>query len=116
MARPKKKIDPDQVLKLAQMMCTHEEIGAFFDVDKSTISRRFATVIAKGHEIGKISIRRKQFKLADTNAALCIWLGKQYLGQKEQVQVGYEEIKERELELYDIPKNGGINRLKRFIK
>jgi DNA-directed RNA polymerase specialized sigma subunit len=81
--RPPKTIDKSMVKKLAQMMCTFEEIAAFFDVDKSTISRNFATLITKGREIGKISLRRSQFKLAQTNAAVCIWLGKQYLDQRE---------------------------------
>ena len=32
---------------------------------------------------GKISLRRAQFRLAEHNAAMAIWLGKQYLGQRE---------------------------------
>jgi hypothetical protein len=30
---------------------------------------------------GKVSLRRQQFKIAETNAKMAIWLGKQYLGQ-----------------------------------
>ena len=50
MGRPKKKIDPKLVQKLAEMGCTLEEIAAFpgIDCNKSTISRRFATEIDKG--------------------------------------------------------------------
>ena len=29
-----------------------------------------------------ISLRRSQFKLAEKNATMAIWLGKQYLGQR----------------------------------
>ena len=105
--RPLTEIDVDQVLKLAQMMCTHAEIGAFFDVDKSTISKRFSSVIAKGHEIGKMSIRRKQFKLADKSAAICIWLGKQYLGQKEPESAS-KQVPEELLDLkIEIVKSNG---------
>jgi hypothetical protein len=32
---------------------------------------------------GKASLRRTQFELAKKSAAMSIWLGKQYLGQKE---------------------------------
>ena len=32
---------------------------------------------------GKISLRRSQFRLAESNATMAIWLGKQYLGQRE---------------------------------
>jgi hypothetical protein len=82
--RPKKEIDLEQLEKLAMMQCTYDEIAAWFDVDKSTISRNFATEIAKGREKGKMSLRRKQFNLADTSAAMAIFLGKNYLNQKDQ--------------------------------
>lgn len=81
--RPKKDIDRDQVIKLAQMQCTYEEVAAFFNVSKSTISDNFRTEMTKGREIGKISLRRNQFKLSETNATMGIWLGKQYLGQSD---------------------------------
>lgn len=83
MARPKKNIDKEQVAKLAALNCTFEEIAAYFDVDKSTISRRFATDIKKGREIGKISLRRNQFNLSKTNPGMAIFLGKVILNQKE---------------------------------
>lgn len=83
MARPRKQIDKEELIKLAALQCTLEEIAAWFDVNKSTISRRFATEIAQGREKGKISLRRKQWKLADNNASMAIFLGKNYLGQKD---------------------------------
>ena len=81
--RPQKEIDVEQLEKLAALQCTYDEIAAWFGVDKSTISRRFATEINEGREKGKISLRRKQWKLADTNANMAIFLGKNYLGQKD---------------------------------
>ena len=36
---------------------------------------------------GKISLRRWQFKSAEAgNVTMQIWLGKQYLGQREQIE------------------------------
>jgi len=32
---------------------------------------------------GKMSLRRTQFKLAENNVQMAIWLGKQYLGQRD---------------------------------
>lgn len=85
MARPKKEIDKKQVEKLANLQCTLQEIADWFGVDKSTISRNFATEIEKGKSFGKISIRRAQLQLAlKGNATMLIWLGKQYLEQKEK--------------------------------
>lgn len=85
MARPKKKIDLEQMEKLAALQCTYEEISSFFGVSKSLLSKNkdYSTIIAKGREVGKISLRRKQWKLADTNASMAIFLGKNYLGQKD---------------------------------
>lgn len=37
-----------------------------------------------GKQEGFVSLRRSQFRLAEKNAAMGIWLGKQYLGQKDQ--------------------------------
>jgi hypothetical protein len=43
----------------------------------------------EAHEGGRMeglaSLRRKQFTMAESNASMAIWLGKQYLGQKDQV-------------------------------
>ena len=85
MARPKLEINPDEVFKLASLQCTLREIASFFDCDEKTIRTRFPAEIAKGKEIGKISIRRAQFKRAvDAGSdTMLIWLGKQYLGQRE---------------------------------
>lgn len=89
MGRPRKQIDTALVQKLAEMGCTLAEIAAFpgVDCDKSTLSRRFATVIDKGRSIGNISIRRKQFEVAMAgNVAMLIWLGKQWLGQADKIE------------------------------
>ena len=77
-------IDPTQVEKLAMMHCTNKEIAAFFNCDEKTIYNRFADVVAKGKEKGKSRLRQLQWNSAEKgNVAILIWLGKQYLGQKE---------------------------------
>lgn len=94
MARPRKQIDKEQVEKLAALQCTMQEVAAFFDVNVSTISRRFAKEMAKGREMGKMSLRRKQWKLADTNASMAIFLGKNYLGQSDMQEIKHSELPE----------------------
>ena len=81
--RPKKNIDEALVLKLAGIMCTYSEIAAICDCNETTIRNRFSDIVAKGREIGKSSLRRNMFKLAQTNTTMCIWLSKQYLDMKE---------------------------------
>ena len=83
--RPKLPIDYNTVEKLAEMFCTQDEIAAFLDISKRTLLRdkEFCQYYKKGNDNAKCSLRRKQFKLADTNAAMAIFLGKNYLGQRD---------------------------------
>lgn len=85
MARPKLEIDYNAVEKLANIQCTQEEIANFLDISVRTLQRdeEFCHIYNKGRENGKMSLRRMQFKLAEKSHAMAIWLGKQYLGQRD---------------------------------
>lgn len=91
MGRPRAEIDKEEFEKLCGMQCTLEEVCCWFGVTDKTLNawcRRtyhesFSEVFNKKREAGKISLRRHQFQLAEKSAAMAIWLGKQYLGQKE---------------------------------
>ena len=50
---------------------------------KTVYGRTFADVYKEKRQGGKASLRRQQFKIAETNATMAIWLGKQYLGQSD---------------------------------
>lgn len=91
MARPLKEISQKDFEKLCGLQCTKEEICGFFDVTDKTLERwckrtykkGFSEVFAQKRGSGKISLRRSQFELAKKNASMAIWMGKQYLGQRE---------------------------------
>ena len=87
--RPKFEIDFETVEKLASLMCTQEEIASFLGCDVRTLQRsyEFCRVYKKGQDGDKMSLRRKQFKIAEKNASMAIFLGKNYLGQKDYVEV-----------------------------
>lgn len=95
MGRPKKEIDKDIFEELCDIQCTEDEIASVFRCSIDTLSRfcksnykeSFAEVYKKLSEGGKTSLRRKQWKLADTSAPMAIWLGKQYLGQRDSTEV-----------------------------
>ena len=95
MARPRKEIDQKNFESLCGLQCTKEEICGFFDVTdktlenwcKRTYKSGFSEVFRQKRGKGKISLRRAQFQLAQKNANMAIWLGKQYLGQKESVDM-----------------------------
>ena len=84
MARPKKEIDEELLLKLAQMHCTMREMVDIIGVSEDTLKRRYAGVIAKGKSQGKMRLRRKQIEVAMSgNHTMLIWLGKNMLGQSD---------------------------------
>jgi len=86
-AKPKKPVDPDVVRRLASLHCTIEEIAAVVGCSRDTLERRFRAQIHEGKERGKVSLRRKQWKLAMSgNATMLIWLGKQLLEQSDKIE------------------------------
>ena len=95
MARPKIEIDDDQFKKLCAIQCTLGEIASWFKCSEDTIERwcqrtfemSFADAYKTFSADGKISLRRTQFRMAEHNVSMAIWLGKQYLGQRDLVEV-----------------------------
>ena len=87
MGRHKIKIDGAQVESLAEFGCTTLEIAKFFKCDESTIRKRFKAEMSSGKEKMKIKLRQIQFKLAENNAAMSIFLGKNYLAQTDRQSI-----------------------------
>ena len=94
MARPKKEINYEMVEKLASIQCTQQEIATFLDLSVRTLQRdeEFCRLYKKGQENGKMSLRRIQFKLAEKNTSMAIFLGKQYLGQRDVPEEDNEDV------------------------
>jgi hypothetical protein len=82
--RPRKQVDEQQIESMAGIGCTVAEIAAVSGVSKDTLERNYAAPIEKRRELAKCSLRRMQFKSAESgNVTMQIWLGKQLLGQKD---------------------------------
>ena len=106
MARPRKVINQKQFESLCAIQCTEEEICNVLDVSEKTLiswcnevyGESFSKVFRQKRDLGKTSLRRNQWKLAENgNSTMQIWLGKQILKQSESpIQ---DEIKLKELEL-----------------
>lgn len=106
MARPRIEIDKNDFEKLCGLQCTQAEILDWFNVSdktlnswcKRTYSESFSEIYGKKKGKGKISLRRMQWKLAEHNATMAIFLGKQYLGQRdvieERVEAGESTIEQ----------------------
>ncbi len=108
MARPRKEIDKKEFESLLFIQCTLAEVTAYFDnkldgCSEDTIERwcrrtyhkSFADVSREKRDVGKISLRRMQWRLAEKSAAVAIFLGKNYLGQTDAVQVDNSEALNR---------------------
>jgi hypothetical protein len=90
--RPLKEINWTIFEDLCCLQCTQSEIASVLKIHPNTLSDRaiiyykeeeFSTVYKRFSENGKCSLRRYQFNLAKKNTAMAIWLGKQWLGQRE---------------------------------
>lgn len=103
-------IDKAQFEKLCSILCTEQEICGFFGVSHDTLCRwckqeydcTFEDVFKEKSSLGKISLRRIQFKQAETNPSMAIWLGKQILGQSDQIET---VIDDKVQIVNDVPKD-----------
>ena len=100
--RPRKEIDEKTFKNLCAIQCTEEEIAGIFECDISTINRwckqtfgeTFAEVYKKNSQQGKASLRRMQYKLAEKNTAMAIFLGKNWLGQSDKIEQTVYEVED----------------------
>lgn len=77
---------------LCKLCPTYEEVATFFGCSKQTIINRrnqepdFKEAMDRGYDGGKMALRRWQMQAAEKgSAAMLIFLGKNLLGQKDQV-------------------------------
>lgn len=92
------------VESVAQCHCTEEEIASILDVSIETLKTKanaeaFSECIKRGQEYGKASLRRWQFEKAKKgDSVMLIWLGKQYLGQRDTIDVKADEEQLKKLD------------------
>ena len=101
MGRPRKEVDWEEFEKLCAIQCTEEEIAAWFDMTRETLNEKckeeydmtFLALFGQKRQKGFSSLRRNQFKRAtDGSDTMLIWLGKQYLGQKDKHELGLPDL------------------------
>ena len=104
MGRPQIEIDKKTFESLCGIQCSKEEICSVVGVSDSTLSRwvartypkvkdektgklkneTFEGIYKKKSALGKTSLRRTLFKLAEKNASVAIFLAKNILGMSDQ--------------------------------
>lgn len=100
MGRPQIEIDQRTFENLCGLQCTLVEISGWFHCSEDTIERwckrTYGLTFAESFKMhsgqGKISLRRAQFQLAERHPAMAIWLGKQYLGQTDRLEVAHDGL------------------------
>jgi hypothetical protein len=93
--RPKTEINQKTFENLCKIQCTKKEIASVLDCGISTIERWCKSTYKMNFEDardlfaegGKASLRRIQWQLAEKNAGMAIFLGKQYLNQRDSYDV-----------------------------
>jgi AraC-like DNA-binding protein len=97
--RPKKLLSNDDIKtieNLCAIQCTGEEIASVLNIDYDTLNTRlkemyglnFSEYFEQKGGKGKASLRRKQFQLAESgNPTMLVWLGKQWLNQKDRSEI-----------------------------
>ena len=91
--RPPVEIDLDRLRKMGSLMSTQAEVAAHFDISTSSVEKylrvkKYREAFDAGKEDTKSRLRAVQIQTAlSGNVTMMIWLGKQYLGQREP-QVG----------------------------
>lgn len=95
--RPRAQIDQKQFEGACSIQCTKEEICAIFDVTDKTLERwcketynmGFSEVFSIKRELGKVSLRRAGFKMAQKNPAVHIFYAKNHLGMTDKVEADF---------------------------
>jgi hypothetical protein len=108
MARPKKDLDPRLVKRLIGAGLSVEEVAAVLECSKRTLETRFCAALKEGRTRRNARLRFRQFQAAMAgNTAMLIWLGKQYLGQRDRVADEHSgtDGKPFEVHVY-LPENG----------
>jgi len=84
-----KTIDRDLVYKLACIQCSDQEIAEVVGTTATNLRKRFASLLEKGKQEGKKSLRRAMWEKAiNGDSRVQIYLSKQYLGMRDTPEDG----------------------------
>ena len=85
---------------LCAIQCTKEEICAVLQVSDKTLDEwcrtnygeNFSVIFAEKKQLGKMSLRRTMFRQAEKNPTMAIWLSKQHLGMRDNIEVEAKQL------------------------
>jgi hypothetical protein len=98
MARPRKTLDVEQLIKCAEKQWSITEIAAFFRVSTDTIHRRYAAEVELGRQNGKAKLRDLLWHRAISGSdAILKHMCEHYLGQTSRQQIDFVNIPDEKL-------------------
>ena len=100
--RPPVNIQEKEFNSLCAMQCTEEEIAAFCGCTIDTINNwckrtfgcTFSEIYAQKRTLGKASLRRAGFKMAQTNPSVHIFYAKNFLGMTDKIEQTVHEVED----------------------
>lgn len=80
-------LSPEQIEQLAAVGCTDEDIATVAGVSASYVKKHFRAELDRGRAGLRNGLRRRQVERANEGSdAMLIWLGKQYLAQRDKAE------------------------------
>ena len=104
--------DFKKLLNMVRIQCTMEECCSVLEMSDTTLNRRlkemdynnFEDLYKRHNDEGKMSLRRMQWQAAEKgNSTMLVWLGKQYLNQKDKSEVHANIEQQHVIDLTRIP-------------
>lgn len=87
--RPRKVLDAEKIAHFIAKGFTVEYVADYFGVSESTLYDNYSEALRKGRVFRNSCLQAKQFHSAmvKNNTVMQIWLGKQWLGQKDRTDI-----------------------------
>jgi hypothetical protein len=98
--RPKRVFSDEEKAKIKEMAlnnCRDNTIAGALDIPINSFKRHFGKLCKKKRTEFRTKLRAHQAKLAETNPAMAIFLGKNELNQTDKQIVEHEESAQRQL-------------------
>ena len=94
------RISEKQFESLCAIQCTQEEICGVLGCNtdtllswcRNTYGKDFSEVFAEKRQLGRMSLRRNMFRQSETNPTMAIWLSKQHLGMRDNIEIESKQL------------------------
>jgi hypothetical protein len=86
--RPFKVLDAHKIEQMAMVGCSNEEIALILGVSADIIERNYSGAIKEGKAKRNHNLRKMQYEAAKKgNIVMMVWLGKQWLNQRDRPEL-----------------------------